>query len=39
MDELRARIDELDAKILQLLNERARTAVEIGKIKQSTNSV
>lgn len=39
LDDLRARIDEIDAKILDLLNERARAAIEIGKLKQSTNSV
>ena len=39
LDEQRKRIDEIDKKILDLLNERARAAIEIGKIKQSTNSV
>ena len=39
LDELRIRIDELDAQILELLNARAEAAMEIGKIKQSTNSV
>ncbi|MFC1541425.1 chorismate mutase [Candidatus Latescibacterota bacterium] len=31
----RKRIDEIDEKILKLLNERAECAVEIGKIKSS----
>lgn len=38
LDELRAKIDALDARILELLNERARTAMEIGKIKHSNNA-
>ena len=36
MDEIadwRKRIDEIDKKLLELLNQRARYAVEIGKIK------
>ena len=39
LDEQRKRIDEIDKKILDLLNERARAAIEIGKIKQPSNSV
>ncbi|WP_372519263.1 prephenate dehydratase [Candidatus Ruminimicrobiellum ovillum] len=35
----RTKIDGIDKKILDLLNERAKTAVEIGKIKQSSSSV
>jgi chorismate mutase len=34
MDELRARIDELDRLLVELLNERARCAVKIGHIKR-----
>lgn len=34
--ELRARIDELDQAIVDLLNERARVVVEVGKVKQKT---
>ncbi|HUT62402.1 MAG TPA: chorismate mutase [Anaerolineae bacterium] len=37
MDELakwRRRIDEIDAQLVELLNERAASAVEIGKIKR-----
>jgi chorismate mutase len=33
IDDWRARIDEVDVKILELLNERARYTLEIGKIK------
>ncbi len=35
---LRARIDELDHQIVAILNQRARVVVEIGKIKQNSNS-
>ncbi|MCX8066096.1 MAG: prephenate dehydratase [Candidatus Hydrogenedentes bacterium] len=38
LDELRAKIDEIDKKIVELLNERAKYAIEIGKIKSSTHS-
>lgn len=38
IDELRHKIDELDQKIIALLNERATLAQQIGKIKQSTQS-
>lgn len=33
LEELRKRIDEIDCKLVQLLNERARVVVEIGKLK------
>ena len=33
LDELRARIDELDRTIVELLNERARLALEAGRRK------
>jgi len=33
LDALRARIDELDRTIVDLLNERARLAVEAGRLK------
>lgn len=33
IDDWRSRIDELDLKILELLNARARCSLEIGKIK------
>ena len=35
----RKKIDDIDRKVLNLLNERAKAAVEIGKIKQSSSSV
>ncbi|HEX7088231.1 MAG TPA: chorismate mutase [Vicinamibacterales bacterium] len=34
IDELRKRIDELDERLVELLNERARCALRIGEIKQ-----
>ena len=37
LDELRQQIDSMDSKIVDLLNERARFVVQIGKIKQLTN--
>ena len=33
----RRRIDEIDKKLVELLNERSRCALEIGKIKQEQN--
>ncbi len=38
MDKLRAHIDELDAEILALLNERAKCVMKIGAIKQKEHS-
>ena len=35
LDALRRRIDELDERIVELLNERARCALRIGEIKQA----
>jgi chorismate mutase / prephenate dehydratase len=35
---LRAQIDELDQKIVDLLNQRAKVVVEVGKIKQQHNT-
>ena len=37
LEELRKRIDELDDQLVQLLNERARVVVEIGKLKNKTD--
>ena len=37
LEELRQRIDELDDQLVQLLNERARVVVEIGKLKNKTD--
>ena len=34
LDSLRKRIDQLDRQIVELLNERAKVVVEVGKIKQ-----
>ena len=34
MEKLRGIIDELDAKLLELLNERAKCVIKIGEIKQ-----
>ena len=34
MNKFRNRIDELDAELLELLNERAKCVMEIGAIKQ-----
>ncbi len=38
LEDLRAKIDRLDAQILQLLNERAKCAIEIGEIKRNNNT-
>ncbi|HNR34365.1 MAG TPA: prephenate dehydratase [Candidatus Hydrogenedentes bacterium] len=38
LDELRTAIDELDSRILELLSERAKRALEIAEIKRSTQS-
>src|SRR5438309_530604 len=35
---LRQNIDSLDSQIVELLNERARVVVDIGKLKQQTNA-
>ena len=37
IDHWRKRIDEINLKLLELLNERGRCAIEIGKIKQRLN--
>ena len=36
LEDLRKRIDEIDAKLVALMNKRARYAVEVGKIKRET---
>ena len=33
-EKLRSRIDELDSELLELMNERAKCVIKIGKIKQ-----
>lgn len=35
IDDWRAKIDEIDRKLVELLNERSRCAIEIGRIKQA----
>jgi chorismate mutase len=35
IDQLRRRIDELDERLVELLNERAQCALQIGEIKQA----
>jgi chorismate mutase-like protein len=35
LDDLRQRIDELDERLVELLNERARCALRIGELKQA----
>ncbi len=37
LEELRKKIDELDCQLVQLLNERARVVVEIGKLKNKAD--
>jgi chorismate mutase len=37
LSDLRRRIDDIDRKLVELLNERSRCALEIGKIKQAEN--
>ena len=37
LDDLRKKIDELDRKLVSLLNERARVVVDIGKLKTRTD--
>lgn len=38
LEDLRKRIDAMDAKIVQLLNDRANVVVEIGKLKQQSKA-
>ena len=37
IEDWRRRIDEIDRKLVELLNERSRCAIEIGKIKHDLN--
>jgi len=37
IEDWRKKIDEVDRKLVALLNERARAAVEIGKLKRDTS--
>jgi chorismate mutase-like protein len=36
IEDWRNKIDEIDRKLVELLNERSRCAIEIGKIKRSS---
>ena len=38
LDRLRERIDQLDERIVELLGERARVVMEIGRTKRSTGA-
>src|SRR5438270_7554484 len=38
LQSLRAQIDDLDHKLVDLLNDRARVVVQIGKLKQQQNT-
>jgi chorismate mutase len=37
IDDWRRKIDEIDRKLVELLNERSRCAVEIGRLKRTLN--
>ena len=37
IEDWRKRIDEIDQKLLELLNERTRCVIEVGKIKKAQN--
>ena len=37
LSDWRQRIDDIDRKLVELLNERSRCALEIGKLKQAQN--
>jgi chorismate mutase len=37
LQDWRRRIDEIDRKLVELLNERSHCALEIGKLKQASN--
>jgi chorismate mutase-like protein len=37
IEDWRRKIDEIDRKLVELLNERSKCAVEIGKIKKARN--
>lgn len=38
LSELRKKIDNIDKKVIELLNERARAAIEIGRLKNTSGS-
>jgi chorismate mutase-like protein len=37
IEDWRKRIDEIDGRLLELLNERTRCVIEVGKIKKAQN--
>ncbi|SRR5712692_1925469 len=37
IDDWRRKIDEIDGKLVELLNERSRCALEIGRLKQAAS--
>jgi len=37
IEDWRKRIDEIDVKLLELLNDRTRCVIEVGKIKKAQN--
>jgi chorismate mutase/prephenate dehydratase len=37
LEELRKRIDDIDQRLVELLNERARVVIEVGKLKSKTD--
>ena len=37
IDDWREKIDEIDRKLVELLNERSRCAIEIGRLKRALN--
>jgi len=37
IDEIRKKIDQIDDQILQLLNERAKLAIQVGEVKKARN--
>ncbi|PYS55250.1 MAG: chorismate mutase [Acidobacteria bacterium] len=37
IDDWREKIDEIDRKLVELLNERSRCAIEVGRLKRSLN--
>lgn len=38
LEELRKKIDSIDEKLVELINERARVVVEVGKLKQASST-
>ena len=38
LEKLRKKIDAIDAKLVELINERAQIVVEVGKLKQADES-